>query len=249
VSVAVPTSAMVFAAGLGTRMRPLTNDRPKALVEVDGRALVDHMLDALAQEGVTRAVVNAFHFADRLVEHLEARAGRPPQIILSREDGLQEPLETEGGLVNALDLVCGGRDETIFTCNADAIWTDTDALTRLAASFDPERMDGLLLLAPLERSLGFDGKGDFFLHEDGQISRRGEAAAAPFAYAGVQITRSGHFLGRTPTKRSLNKTWFEQWSPRGRLFGLPLTGDWLHVGDPAARDAAEAHLRAGKQER
>jgi MurNAc alpha-1-phosphate uridylyltransferase len=216
---------MVFAAGLGTRMRPHTDDRPKALVEVAGRTLVDHMLDRLAEAGTTRAVVNAYHFADRLVAHLETRTGRAPAITIS-------------------PLLCGGRDEVIFTCNGDAIWTDSTALKRLAAAYDPATMDGLLLLAPLSRSLGFDGRGDFFLGPDGRLTRRGDADSAPYAYAGVQITRTGLFLGRAATKRSLNRTWFDEWSPRGGLFGLVLEGDWLHVGDPAARDAAEAHLAA-----
>jgi MurNAc alpha-1-phosphate uridylyltransferase len=241
----VPKAAMVFAAGLGTRMRPLTDDRPKALVEVNGRALVDHMLDRLAEAGVERAVVNAFHFAPRLVAHLADRAGAP-RLTLSREDGLDgAPFETEGGLVQALPLLSEGRDETIFTCNADAIWTEDGALARLAAAFDPETMDGLLLLAPLTASLGFDGSGDFFMAEDGRLTRRGDAPAAPYAYAGVQVTRTGLFMGRPLERRSLARTWFDDWAPKGRLFGLPLKGRWLHVGDPASRAAAEAELRDG----
>lgn len=239
----MPQTAMVFAAGLGTRMRPLTNDRPKALVEVGGRTLVDHMLDRLAEASVPRAVVNAFHFADRLAAHLEARASRAPAIILSREDHLIEPLETEGGLVHALPLLApDGVDTPVFTCNADALWTEPGVLARMAAAFDPERMDGLLLLAPLDRSLGFDGPGDFFLAEDGRLERRGGAPSAPFAYAGVQLTRTGLFQGRPAVKRSLSRTWFEQWAPQGRLFGMALTGEWLHVGDPGAREAAQARL-------
>lgn len=235
----MPTHAMVFAAGLGTRMRPLTDDRPKALVEVAGRTLVDHMLDRLALAGVETAVVNAFHFADRLVGHLEGRVPRAPHLILSREDHLAEPLETEGGLVNALSHF---PDGPIFTCNADALWLDDTALPRLAAAFDPETMDGLLLLARMEESLGFDGKGDFFMDAAGRLSRRGDADSAPFAFAGVQITHSGLFAGRAAIKRSMNKDWFEDWAPKGRLYGLVLDGPWLHVGDPKARDDAEAFL-------
>jgi N-acetyl-alpha-D-muramate 1-phosphate uridylyltransferase len=237
----MPSHAMVFAAGLGTRMRPLTDDRPKALVEVDGRTLVDHMLDRLALAGVGTAVVNTFHFADRLVPHLEARIGRAPKLLISREDHLPEPLETEGGLVNALDLLPQGP---IFTCNADALWLDDDALPRLADAYDPEHMDGLLLLARMEDSLGFHGKGDFFMDKAGRLSRRGDAASAPYAYAGVQMTDTRLFQGRTPVKRSMNKDWFEDWAPNGRLFGLVLDGAWLHVGDPQARDDAEAFLQA-----
>jgi N-acetyl-alpha-D-muramate 1-phosphate uridylyltransferase len=236
----MPAHAMVFAAGLGTRMRPLTDDRPKALVEVDGRTLVDHMLDRLALAGVGTAVVNTFHFANRLVPHLEARMDRTPKLIIAREDHLSEPLETEGGLVNALHNFPIGP---IFTCNADAIWLDDQALPRLAAAYDPSQMDGLLLLARMEESLGFHGKGDFFMDEAGRLSRRGEANSAPYAFAGVQMTDTHLFQGRTPVKRSMNKDWFEDWAPKGRLFGLVLDGPWLHVGDPEARNEAEAFLQ------
>lgn len=236
----MPTHAMVFAAGLGTRMQPLTNDRPKALVEVACRTLVDHMLDRLALAGVTTAVVNTFHFADRLVEHLQARSHDKPELVIVREDHLNEPLETEGGLVHALHHFPNGP---IFTCNADALWLDDSALPRLAAAYDPAKMDGLLLLARMEESLGFHGKGDFFMDEAGRLSRRGDANSAPYAYAGVQMTDTALFQGRVPVKRSMNKDWFEDWAPKGRLFGLVLDGPWLHVGDPQARDDAEAFLQ------
>jgi N-acetyl-alpha-D-muramate 1-phosphate uridylyltransferase len=236
----VPSHAMVFAAGLGTRMRPLTDDRPKALVTVDGRTLVDHMLDRLALAGVDTCVVNTFHFANALITHLNARQSQLPELIIAREDHLPEPLETEGGLVNALHHFPRGP---IFTCNADAIWLDDTALPRLAAAYDPSKMDGLLLLARMEVSLGFHGKGDFFMDDAGRLTRRGEADSAPYAYAGVQMTDTALFEGRTATKRSMNKDWFEDWSPKGRLFGLVLDGPWLHVGDPKARDDAEAFLR------
>ncbi|MEN9874935.1 MAG: hypothetical protein RL186_1832 [Pseudomonadota bacterium] len=239
--IAMPTHAMVFAAGLGTRMRPLTNDRPKALVEVGGRTLIDHMLDRLAQAGVETAIVNTFHFAPRLIAHLAAREGVPPHIILSREDHLDEPLETQGGLVQALPHFPSGP---IFTCNADALWLDDTALQRLAQVYDPEKMDGLLLLARVDNCLGFDGRGDFFMDETGRLAPRGQAETAPYAFAGVQLTDTALFAGRSPSKRSLNRDWLDDWAPKGRLFGLVLNGTWLHVGDPVARDAAEAFLGA-----
>jgi MurNAc alpha-1-phosphate uridylyltransferase len=238
---AMPTHAMVFAAGLGTRMRPLTDDRPKALVEVDGRCLVDHILDRLAEAGVGTAVVNSFHFADKLVAHLTPRGTGEPKLIFSREDELSEPLETEGGLVYALHHF---PDGPLLTCNADAIWLDCTAIERLAAAFDPARMDGLLLLARLNEALGFDGPGDFFMDEAGRLTRRGDAPCAPYAYAGVQITTKARFEGKPATKRSLAKTWFDQWSPKGRLYGLVLDGPWLHVGDPQSRLDAEAKIHA-----
>lgn len=245
----MPKVAMVFAAGLGTRMRPLTDDRPKALVEVDGRTLLDHLLDRLAGAGVEVAVVNAFHFAPALIAHLATRSDRAPRIVISDESHLTEPLETEGGLVQALPLLeaalaATGGGDAIFTCNADAIWVEPTILQRMAQAWNPVRMKGLLMLAALETSLGFDGPGDFFRDEAGALTRRGEAPAAPYAYAGIQLTLLSHFRDRAPGKRSLARIWFESWAPAGQLHGLPLEGQWLHVGDPAARDAAEAWLRA-----
>ncbi|GIU66397.1 nucleotidyltransferase family protein [Candidatus Phycosocius spiralis] len=236
----IPSHAMVFAAGLGTRMRPLTLDRPKALVEVDGRTLIDHMLDRLGEAGVGYAVVNAFHFADKLVSHLANRAGKSPTIIISREDALPEPLETEGGLIHAMAHLPEGP---ILTCNADAIWLDDHAIQRLADAYDPARMDGLLLLARLDQSQGFDGPGDFFIDQDGRLTPRGSAPSAPYAYAGVQITNAALFRDKPATKRSLARTWFDDWCPKGRLFGLVLDGPWLHIGDPQARLGAEQALR------
>jgi N-acetyl-alpha-D-muramate 1-phosphate uridylyltransferase len=235
------TTAMVFAAGLGVRMRPLTNDRPKALVEVGGKALIDHMLDRLAEAGIEHAVVNAFHFAPRLVAHLEARMDRAPRLTIVREDRLDEPLETEGGLINALDYL---GDGPILTCNADAIWLDASAISRLMGAYDPGRMNGLLLLADLTEATGFDGPGDFFWNADGTLTRRGDAPSAPYAYAGVQVTDTAHFKAKPPGKRSLARTWFDEWAPAGKLHGLLLDGAWLHVGDPEARDVAEARLAA-----
>lgn len=228
--------AIVFAAGLGTRMRPLTNDRPKALVEVAGRTLIDHMLDRLQEAGVYKVVVNTFHFAQKLVDHLEPRKDANPIIIFSREDELSEPLETEGGLINALPLMGEG---IILTCNADAIWFDETAISRALETYDPVKMDGLLLLAKMEDAVGFDGKGDFFMDSEGHLTRRGDADYAPYAYAGIHVTRTELFKNKKLEKRSLAKTWFEEWAPNNRLYGIVLEGKWLHVGDPEARDEAE----------
>ncbi|MBU2168743.1 MAG: nucleotidyltransferase family protein [Alphaproteobacteria bacterium] len=232
----VPTTAMVLAAGLGSRMRPLTDDRPKALVEVGGRALIDHVLDRLADAGVERAVVNVHWFADRLETHLAAR-GRGPEITISDERA--ELLETGGGLKKATPLL---GDEPVFVANIDSVWTDRgDALAELAALWDPERMDVALLLARREGAIGFEGDGDFFLGEDARLTFRGEAAEAPFAYMGAHICRPGYVAEGPDGAFSLSGLWRRS-AAEGRLFGCVLDGDWMHVGDPGARDEAEARL-------
>ncbi len=232
----VPKMAMVLAAGLGTRMRPLTDDRPKALVEVGGRALIDHVLDRLADAGVARAVVNVHWFADRLETHLAAR-GRAPEIAISDERA--ELLETGGGLKKAAPLL---GDEPVFVANIDSVWTDRgDALAELAGLWDPGRMDAALLLARREGAIGVEGGGDFFLGEGGQLTFRGEAAEAPYAYMGVHICRPGYVAEGPEGPFSLSGLWRRS-AAEGRLFGCVLDGDWMHVGDPGARDEAEARL-------
>ncbi len=231
-----PKTAMVLAAGLGTRMRPLTNDRPKALVEVGGRALIDHVLDRLADAGVERAVVNVHWFADRLESHLAARTR--PAVVISDERA--ELLETGGGLKKARPLL---GDDPIFVANIDSVWIDRgDALGDLIRLWDPERMDAALLLARREGSIGFEGGGDFFLGDDGVLTFRGEAASAPFAYMGVHITRPDYADAGPDGPFSLSPLW-RQSAAEGRLYGCVLDGDWMHVGDPQARDEAEARLK------
>jgi MurNAc alpha-1-phosphate uridylyltransferase len=231
-----PTTAMVLAAGLGTRMRPLTDDRPKALVDLAGRSLIDHVLDRLAGAGVDRAVVNVHWFADRLEGHLAGR-GRGPAIVISDERAAL--LETGGGLKKAAPLL--GPDP-VFVANIDSVWTDRgDALGDLARLWDPARMDAVLLLARREGSIGFEGGGDFFLADDGRLTFRGEAAEAPFAYMGVHITRPDYADAGPDGPFSLSPLWRAS-AAAGRLYGCVLDGDWMHVGDPQARDAAEAKL-------
>jgi MurNAc alpha-1-phosphate uridylyltransferase len=231
-----PKTAMVLAAGLGTRMRPLTNDRPKALVEVGGRALIDHVLDRLADAGVGQAVVNVHWFADRLESHLAAR-GRGPEIVIS--DERETLLETGGGLKKAAPLL--GSDP-VFVANIDSVWVDRgDALNQLARLWNPSIMDAALLLARREGSIGFEGDGDFFLGEDGRLTFRGEAASAPFAYMGVHICRPDYVADGPEGAFSLSQFWRRS-ADAGRLYGVVMDGDWMHVGDPQARDEAEAKL-------
>lgn len=233
-----PKTAMVLAAGLGTRMRPLTDDRPKALVEVGGKPLVDHVLDRLADVGVERAVVNVHWFADRLEAHLAAR-GRGPEIAISDERA--ELLETGGGLKKARGLL---GEDPVFVANIDSVWIDRgDALNQLARLWNPSIMDAALLLARREGSIGFEGDGDFFLEEDRRLIFRGEAPAAPFAYMGVHICRPDYVAAGPEGPFSLSGLWRRS-AAAGRLHGCVLEGDWMHVGDPEARDAAEARLAA-----
>jgi len=233
-----PKMAMVLAAGLGTRMRPLTNDRPKALVEVGGKPLIDHMLDRLAEAGVETAVVNVHWFADRLEQHLAQRTA--PKVVISDERALL--LETGGGLKRARKLL---GDEPCWVANIDSVWTQpTDNLAALAKAWDPERMDVLLLLARREASIGFEGAGDFFLGDDGRLTFRGDAPSAPFAYMGVHITKPGIVADEPRGPFSLTRVW-RRLAEQGRLYGQVLDGFWMHVGDPASRSEAEAKLAGG----
>ena len=231
-----PKTAMVLAAGLGTRMRPLTDDRPKALVQVRGRALIDHVLDRLGDAGVERAVVNVHWFAERLEAHLAARTGGP-EIVISDERA--ELLETGGGLKKARGLL---GDDPVFVTNIDSVWIDRgDALGDLMRLWDRARMDAALLLARREGSIGFEGDGDVFLGDDGRLTFRGDRPSAPFAYRGVHITRPDYADRGPDGPFSLSGLW-RQSASEGRLYGCVLDGDWMHVGDPGARDEAEARL-------
>ena len=233
------TRAMVMAAGLGTRMRPLTHDRCKALVEVAGRALIDWTLDHLDAAGVETAVVNVHHFADALDAHLAARRSGPDIVI---SDEREARLETGGGLVKAAPML---GEAPVYVANIDAVWVDRrdgpGELERLAAGFDAERMDFQLLLAPMQRTLGFHGAGDFTREADGQLARRGAAKSAPFAYAGVQVLHPRVLKGRQAAPFSTNVLWDEALA-RGRVFGTEMNAFWMHVGDPAARAAAQNRL-------
>jgi MurNAc alpha-1-phosphate uridylyltransferase len=229
---------MVLAAGNGTRMRPITNTMPKPLVKVAGRALIDHVLDRLADVGVETAVVNIHHFAEQMERHLASR--QKPRIAISDERG--ELLDTGGGLVKALPLL--GADP-IFHVNSDTIWIEgvQPNLGRLAREFDPARMDALLLLAPTATSVGYDGRGDYALAADGRLRRRTERETVPFVYAGAAILAPALFKDAPAGAFSLIRL-FDRSMQAGRLFGLRLEGTWIHVGTPEAVAAAEAAIAA-----
>ncbi len=236
-----PRRAMVLAAGMGTRMRPLTDTLPKPLVKVGGRALLDHVLDRLGDAGVERAVVNVHHFAEQIIAHVAARTR--PQIVISDERGLL--LDTGGGVVKALPELGGAP---FYHLNADTLWIDgvKPNLTRLAETFDPATMDALLLLAPIAGSIGYDGRGDFNMASDGRLRPRPEREVAPFVYAGAAILVPSLFADAPQGKFSLT-TLFMRAAETGRLSGLRLEGLWMHVGTPEAIAAAETAIRNSAQ--
>ncbi len=235
---ATPRRAMVLAAGLGSRMRPFTDQLPKPLIPVGGRALIDHVLDRLAAAGVELAVVNVHHFADQIERHLAAR--NSPTIAISDERA--QLLNTGGGVVNALPLL---EPAPFFHMNSDTIWIESvrPNLDRLAATFDSSRMDGLLLLAPTASSIGYEGRGDFALAPDGRLRRRTEREILPFVYAGAAIFQPRMFAGAPAGPFALSSL-FDRAAQAGRLFGLRLEGVWMHVGTPEAVQQAEAAILA-----
>ncbi len=230
----VPATAFVFAAGLGTRMRPLTDAIPKPLVKVAGKALIDRALDDFAQAGVSTAIVNIHHLADQIEAHLAGRAA--PRIKLSDERALL--LDQGGGIKKGLPLL---GDAPFFICNTDAFWAETGAqnLLKLAAAFDPARMDAALLLAPTKGSVGVDWGGDFGLLDDGRIVK-GEGPQ-PYVYSGVGILKPQLFEGVAEDVFRLAPFFFRA-AEQGRLLGVVAEGLWLHVGTIAAIADAERAL-------
>ena len=228
-----PTKAMVLAAGLGTRMRPLTDRMPKPMVPVAGKPLLDHVLDKLADAGVGEAVVNVHYLPDQIIDHVTGRAS--PRITIS--DERDAVLGTGGGVVKALPLL---GDAPFFHLNADTLWIDgaQPNLARLAAAFDPARMDILLLMAPTAGSIGYGGSGDYAMQPDGTLRRRKEHEVVPFVYAGVAILSPAIFAGSPQGEFALTQL-FDRAGEQGRLRGLRLDGLWMHVGTPDAVAAAD----------
>lgn len=233
-----PKRAMVLAAGLGTRMRAFNGRIPKPLVKVGGKALIDYVLDRLAEQGVECAVVNVHHLADQIERHLAQR--QHPQIVIS--DERNELLGTGGGVVKALPKLGA---EPFFHVNSDTIWIDgvKPNLGRLAAAFNPARMDALLLLAPAASSIGYSGRGDFSMASDGRLARRGEREVVPFVYAGAAILTPSFFAGAPAGAFSMSPL-FDRAAEAERLCGLRLDGVWMHVGTPDAVKAAEEAILA-----
>lgn len=232
------TRAFVLAAGLGKRMRPITATMPKPLVEVAGKALIDHALDRAAEGGIGTAVVNVHWLADQIEGHVSRREGAPEIVISDERDAL---LETGGGVKKALDRF---GDEPFVVFNSDSFWLEGPKpnLGRLIESWRPETMDILLLVAPTATSLGYEGRGDFFMDADGRLTWRGEHEIAPFIYAGVAILKPELFTDTPEGSFSLTLL-FGRAIERGRLHGLRLDGQWLHVGTPEAIAAAETRVK------
>ncbi|MBJ6121032.1 nucleotidyltransferase family protein [Sphingomonas mollis] len=234
----VPRTAMVMAAGLGKRMRPLTATRPKPLVQVAGKPLIDHVFDRLGAAGVRRAIVNVHYLADTLEAHLEQRFA-DIEVIVSDERG--RLMETGGGLVQARDLL---GDEPVFVLNSDNLWIDgpVDSLKLLAARWDDATMDALLLMVPLARAHNHRGAGDFHLGSDGRITRRRRpGTVAPFAYTGIQIIHPRLIADWPEGPFSTNLFW-DRAIAAGRAYGQVHQGLWFDVGTPAAIPRTEALL-------
>ncbi len=229
---------MVLAAGLGQRMRPITDTLPKPLVRIGGKAMLDHALDRLAEAGVTEAVVNVHHLASQIEAQVAGRTR--PRVRISDERALL--LETGGGVKKALPLL---GDAPFFHINSDSLWSEGDHanLAAMAQAWDPASMDLLLLLATRADSVGFKGAGDFFRAGDGRLTRRGAAALAPCIYAGVAILKPELFADTPDGPFSLNLL-FDRAIAAGRLSGFVLRGQWLHVDTPGAIAPAEAAFAA-----
>jgi MurNAc alpha-1-phosphate uridylyltransferase len=234
----MPTHAMVLAAGKGLRLRPITLSRPKPLVEVSGRAMLDGVLDRLAAAGVAEAVVNTHHLGHMIEGHLQGRTS--PRIHISREKAL---LETGGGVKKALPLLGA---EPFFVINGDVVWRDgkVPALQRLAEAWDPATMDALLLLHSTASAVGYEGPGDFAMDQLGRLRRRKEGEVVPFLFAGLQILSPGLFADTPEGPFSLNLI-YDRALAAGRLYGLRHDGTWYHVGTPEDLERVEAALAPG----
>jgi len=231
-----PTRAMILAAGLGTRMRPLTNDTPKPLVKVAGRSLIDHAIDRLKGAGVRMIVVNVHYHADKLRHHLARR----DDVEIRISDETDAILGTGGGIVRALPHFEG---EPFFLHNSDSIWAEGygHALERVKVRWNPEMMDSLLLMASLVTSMGYEGRGDFLMDSEGRLTVVPEGQLSPFAYPGAAILHPRLFEGAPRGAFPLLQLW-ERAIEKGRLFGVRLDGVWMHVGTPEALKEAEAFL-------
>ncbi len=234
-----PETAMMLAAGLGKRMRPITETLPKPLVKVAGKPLIDWGLDALGRSGAPKTVVNVHYLADQLISHLAARV--QPEIVISDERDLL--LDSAGGVVKALPQLGAAP---FYLLNADTFWVGDEAhpnLDALAATWDESCMDVLLMTARFDQATGFEGRGDFVADAEGRLARAHDMPGTPVVYAGAAILHPRIFAGAEPGVSSLNR-YFDAAIAGGRLYGMPMIGHWLTVGTPEAIGEAEAALSA-----
>jgi MurNAc alpha-1-phosphate uridylyltransferase len=230
-----PKKAMVLAAGLGLRLRPITEKLPKPLIEIAGRSLLDRALDRLDDAGIELAVVNVHYLGEMIEEHLKDRA--TPKTIVSREESL---LETGGGVLRALPIL---GDAPFYVVNGDALWLNghEDTLTRMARMWDDSVMDGLLLLHSTVEAYGYDGVGDFLLDPVGRLTRRPESEVSPYLFTGIQLLHPRLFQGVPEGFFSLNLM-YDRAIAEGRLFGIVHDGEWFHVGTPEHLETAQTYM-------
>ncbi len=236
-----PKAAMVLAAGFGTRMRHLTQDRPKPMVQFAGKPMIDHVLDGLAGAGVGQAVVNVHYKADVLEDHLKQRS--TPHIHISDErDAI---LNTGGGVARAISNFPLLAEDAFILHNSDSVWYEgeTNNIRELIAAWDGEKMDCLMMLANKQDSIGYSGKGDFHLGSDGRLVRQSGETESDYIFAGVSIQHPRIFATAPEGAFSINELWNTALS-RGRMFGIPHQGRWMHVGTPEALVEAEQVLAA-----
>lgn len=237
-SALVSDTAMILAAGLGKRMRPLTASQPKPMVRVAGKPLIDHALDRLKDAGIARAVVNVHYLADALEAHIRNRA--EPAVSIADERELL--LETGGGMVGAQALL----PDPFFCLNSDNIWLDgpKNAFADLSGAWDAEAMDALLLVIPHKSARNFAGRGDFQMDARGRLTRRRSGRIAPFIFTGIQLVSKRLLRDAPEGPFSTNLLW-NRAIVEGRLYGLAFTGEWFDVGTPAAIRPTEEALTHG----
>jgi len=227
------TQAMILAAGLGKRLRPLTDTTPKPLIAVGGKTLLDHALDQAAKAGVTHCVINTYHLAEQIHHHLKSRT--QPHITFSDE---AELLETGGGIAKALPHF---HSKPFFVLNADIWWQDGGVFQQLSNRWDSEKMDALLLLVPLKRAIGYTGPGDYFLHPNGRARYRKNEPTAPYIFSGIRIVHPQLFAGQTVRPFSIIPL-FHQAEQQDRLYGLIHEGPWGDIGTAASLEGVRKYV-------
>lgn len=242
----MPDTAMILAAGLGLRMRPITDTVPKPLVPVGGKPMIDYALDSLEREGIGHVVVNVHHLAGQVVEHLQGR----PHCHARISDETEQLLDSGGGIAKALPLL---GQEAFFILNADTFWLEPDCvphtnLAMLSAAWNPSQMDILLLTATPDQAVGYDAAGDFLMDGEGRLVRHDRISDDPVIYAGAAILDPRIFAAAPAGPFSLNRC-FDAAIATGRLFGAPMHGLWLTVGTPGAIVRAETAMRAFEAEK